>query len=76
MSPGPLREKISTDEGGCSQHPPFFFGDGLHRCYAVLAPPGQAAYWGAIAPVSRSFQVLSPWNPRQNCRKPTRASRS
>ena len=34
----------------------------------TLAPPGQAAYWGAIAPVSRLLQVLSPWNLRQNCR--------
>jgi hypothetical protein len=44
---------------------------------AVLAPHGQAAYWGRNRAREPPIQVLSPWNPRQNClRTPGRTPRA
>lgn len=55
-------------------------GRRLDRPICTLAPPRQAAYWGAIARSSRRVRSSTPWNfhqnRRRNCRRKPRASRS
>ena len=88
----PLRARSARIEGGllrpslfrCDK-PPSADRAPMTRCSAstpvcALALQRQAAYWGAIARVSRRLRSSTPWNlnrnPRQNCRRRPRASRS
>ena len=81
MSPGASARKISTDKGGRSQHPPFFFVGAFRapRCSAMAASfaPCTAApsrLMGRNRSREPLPQVLSPWNlqPRIAAGQPAR----